>query len=90
VPAAQARLQADENIGRAAAPLSPQEVGSRPGGAALVGFHIRHMTGNIDRLPTYARGEALTDAHWAARWGGRLREPSRRFHRAHFGGGRGD
>jgi uncharacterized damage-inducible protein DinB len=36
------------------------------GGAASVGFHLRHMTGSLDRLFTYARGEQLDDEQRAA------------------------
>jgi hypothetical protein len=32
---------------------------NRPAGAAPVGFHLQHLTGVLDRLFTYARGEAL-------------------------------
>jgi uncharacterized damage-inducible protein DinB len=33
---------------------------NRPAGLASVGFHLQHVTGVVDRLFTYARGEALT------------------------------
>jgi hypothetical protein len=32
----------------------------RPAGVASPGFHLQHMRGVLDRLFTYARGEALT------------------------------
>jgi hypothetical protein len=32
----------------------------RPNGAASIGFHARHAAGSLDRLFTYARGEALS------------------------------
>lgn len=32
----------------------------RPVGVASIGFHLQHLTGVLDRLFTYARGEALT------------------------------
>ncbi len=32
----------------------------RPGGVASAGFHLQHMAGVLDRLFTYARGEALS------------------------------
>ena len=41
-------------------PLSPGQLWARPGGAASVGFHVRHAAGSLDRLFTYARGEALS------------------------------
>jgi uncharacterized damage-inducible protein DinB len=31
----------------------------RPGGVASAGFHLQHLTGVLDRLFTYARGEQL-------------------------------
>ncbi|RRQ47495.1 DinB family protein [Maribacter algicola] len=33
-------------------------------GRASVGFHIQHMTGVLDRMMTYAKGEPLTDAQF--------------------------
>lgn len=33
----------------------------RPGGAASIGFHLKHLAGSLDRLFTYARGEALNE-----------------------------
>ncbi|MNC88533.1 DinB superfamily protein [compost metagenome] len=35
---------------------------SRPGGVASAGFHLQHLSGVLDRLFTYARGESLNDA----------------------------
>lgn len=37
-----------------------------PGGAASIGFHLRHLAGATDRLLTYARGETLTPEQKAA------------------------
>ena len=34
---------------------------TRPGGVASVGFHLQHLSGVLDRLFTYARGESLSD-----------------------------
>lgn len=34
----------------------------RPGGVASPGFHLQHLAGVLDRLLTYARGEALDHA----------------------------
>lgn len=61
-PAAHALLQASEDLDRAARDLSSDELAIRPGGAASVGFHLRHIAGSVDRLLTYARGAALSDA----------------------------
>ena len=65
-PAAHALVQAGEEIKRAAAPLTTDELWATPGGAASVGFHLRHVAGSIDRLLTYARGGALDSAQLAA------------------------
>jgi len=40
--------------------LTPGQLWARPGGAASVGFHLKHVAGVLDRLPTYARGELLS------------------------------
>ena len=75
-PAAHALMQAAEDIARAAAGLTTDELWVRPGGAASAGFHLRHIAGSIDRLLAYARGEPLSDAQLAALRGEReAREP---------------
>ncbi len=65
-PVAHALLQAVEDAERLAADLEPDVLWTRPGGAASVGFHLRHMAGSLDRLMTYARGEPLSEAQRAA------------------------
>jgi hypothetical protein len=65
MPAAHALVQAGEEIERAVAGLTPEQVWARPGGAASIGFHLRHVVGSLDRLLTYARGQML-DAHQRA------------------------
>jgi uncharacterized damage-inducible protein DinB len=62
MPAAHALMQAAEDIPTAAHGLTNAQLWALPGGAAAVGFHLRHLAGSIDRLLTYARGEMLTDA----------------------------
>jgi hypothetical protein len=47
-------------------PLADAELRARPGGAASVAYHVVHAAGSLDRLLTYARGEALDDAQLAA------------------------
>lgn len=59
-PMAHALLQAREDVERLAQGLSNEELWQMPGDAASVGFHLRHMAGSLDRLLTYARGEALS------------------------------
>jgi uncharacterized damage-inducible protein DinB len=59
-PVAHALLQAVEEVRAVAGPLAAEMLWARPGGAPSVGFHLRHAAGSLDRLFTYARGEALT------------------------------
>jgi hypothetical protein len=54
-------VQVQEDIERLANDVPAEHVWARPGGAASVGFHVRHAAGALDRLFTYARGEALDD-----------------------------
>ena len=61
MPAAHALLQCREELAAAATGLTKAQLWARPGGAASIGFHLRHVAGSLDRLLTYARGEALTD-----------------------------
>jgi hypothetical protein len=62
MPAVHALLQVREDIDRLVARVPEAHVWMRPGGAASIGFHIRHTAGALDRLLTYARGEALSPA----------------------------
>lgn len=66
MPAAHALTHAGEDLARAVADLPAQALWTRPGGAASVGFHLRHIGGSIDRLLAYARGEGLSEAQRAA------------------------
>ncbi len=59
-PVAHALLHAVEDVRRTLDPLSVAHLWARPGGAPSVGFHVRHASGSLDRLFTYARGEALS------------------------------
>jgi uncharacterized damage-inducible protein DinB len=61
MPAAHALVQSGEDLALAASGLSSEELWARPGGAASVGFHLKHIPGALDRLLTYARGETLND-----------------------------
>ncbi|MFN2566652.1 MAG: DinB family protein [Gemmatimonadaceae bacterium] len=65
-PVAHALLQAREDVHRVVTPLANDALWARPEGAASVGFHVRHAAGSLDRLFTYARGEALSEAQRAA------------------------
>src|SRR3954465_11152398 len=66
MPAAHALMQAAEDIPMAVKGLTREQLWALPGGAAAVGFHLRHLGGSIDRLLTYMRGEMLTDAQMTA------------------------
>jgi uncharacterized damage-inducible protein DinB len=66
MPAAHAFLQTVEDVERAAADLTDEQLWTSPGGAASIGFHLMHLSGSTDRLLTYARGEQLSDAQKAA------------------------
>jgi uncharacterized damage-inducible protein DinB len=66
MPAAHALAQTREDIERTAAGLDADDLWAQPGGAASVGFHLRHVAGSIDRLLTYARGESLSNVQHAA------------------------
>ncbi|HEU4455061.1 MAG TPA: DinB family protein [Longimicrobium sp.] len=76
MPVAHALLGAREDMEAAAADLTPAELWARPGGAASVGFHVRHAGGSLDRLFTYARGEALAPEQLRAlKWEGEAGDP---------------
>ena len=59
MPVAHSLTDAIEEIEPAVVGLDSDRVWARPGGAASIGFHLRHARGSIERLLTYARGEAL-------------------------------
>ena len=65
-PVAHSLLQCREEVVKGLADLSPEEIAHQPGGVASVGFHVRHATGSLDRLLTYARGESLSSEQMAA------------------------
>ena len=62
MPAVHSLLQAREEIEGLVASVPADHVWQRPGGAASIGFHVRHLAGALDRLLTYARGERLSAA----------------------------
>ena len=59
-PVAHALLQAREEVTALMKGFPDDLLWRRPGGVASVGFHLQHLRGVLDRLFTYARGEALT------------------------------
>ena len=56
MPAVHALLQVREDLRHLVATVPAAHVWARPGGAASIGFHLRHTGGALDRLLTYARG----------------------------------
>lgn len=60
-PVAHALLQAVEEVERYTAHFPAGLLWERPADMASVGFHILHMRGVVDRLFTYAKGEALNE-----------------------------
>jgi len=65
-PVAHILLQVRESVGELVETLTEPEWNARPAGVASAAFHVRHITGVIDRLFTYARGEGLTPEQFAA------------------------
>ena len=64
-PVAHILLQVRESVGELVAGLTEAEWNVRPANVASAAFHVRHITGVIDRLFTYARGEALSPEQFA-------------------------
>lgn len=65
-PVAHALVQARDEVRELVADFPDALLWTRPHGVASVGFHLQHMSGVIDRLFTYARGESLTAEQRAA------------------------
>ena len=66
MPVVHALIQVQEDLQRLVATVPPDHVWERPGGAASIAFHVSHTGGALDRLFTYARGEALSEAQRTA------------------------
>lgn len=64
-PAAHALVEAREDAELLLARLPAERLWAKPSGAASVGFHLVHAVGSLDRLLTYARGDALTEQQLA-------------------------
>jgi len=65
-PVAHILLQVRESTTQLVEGLTEAEWNARPAGVASAAFHVRHMAGVIDRLFTYARGQALSPEQFAA------------------------
>jgi hypothetical protein len=57
---AHALVQVREDLQGLHGSLTNDALWITPGGAASIGFHVRHLAGALDRLLTYARGEPLS------------------------------
>jgi uncharacterized damage-inducible protein DinB len=60
-PVAHALLQARDEVKDCMNDCPEELLWEQPAGAASMGFHLQHLTGVIDRLFTYARGEQLDE-----------------------------
>jgi uncharacterized damage-inducible protein DinB len=60
-PVAHALLQAREEVNALMSDFPEIYLWVMPVGMASPGFHLQHLAGVLDRLFTYARGEALTE-----------------------------
>lgn len=67
MPAAFALVQSREEIEGATAGLTREQLWASPGGgAASIGYHLRHLVGSTDRLLTYAHGAQLSPEQMTA------------------------
>ena len=60
-PVAHALVQSGEEVEKMMLGFPREKLWQRPADVASPGFHLRHLTGVLDRLFTYARGESLTE-----------------------------
>lgn len=60
-PVAHALLQAREEVMTQMEGFPQDLLWEQPAGVASPGFHLQHMTGVLDRLFTYAKGQSLSD-----------------------------
>ncbi|MBJ6118984.1 DinB family protein [Pontibacter sp. BT310] len=60
-PVAHALQQACEEVESFMQDFPEDLIWERPAGVASVGYHLQHLTGILQRLLTYARGEALSE-----------------------------
>jgi hypothetical protein len=59
-PVAHALLQSRAEVNALMEGVPEKRLWDCPGGVASPGFHLQHLAGVLDRLLTYARGEALS------------------------------
>lgn len=61
-PVAHTLTQAAEEVKKIMEDFPDKLLWKRPAEVAAPGFHLQHMTGVIDRLSTYAKGELLSES----------------------------
>jgi uncharacterized damage-inducible protein DinB len=59
MPVVHSLMQVREELETTIPLLSQEQLWARPGGAASIGFHLKHLAGSLDRLLSYANGEPL-------------------------------
>jgi len=59
-PVAHALLQARDEVTELMQDFSDELLWERPASVASAGFHLQHLSGVLDRLCTYAKGQSLT------------------------------
>ena len=64
-PAAHALLQVKADTLALMNGFPESRIFEKPGGAASVSFHLKHISGVIDRMFTYAEGKPLSETQWA-------------------------
>lgn len=60
-PVAHALLQAREEVNELMKDFPDELLWNKPAGVASAGFHLQHFKGVLDRLFTYAKGNALSE-----------------------------
>lgn len=65
-PVAHALLQAREEVNELIKDFPDELLWIKPAGVASTGFHLQHLSGVLDRLFTYANGNALNEKQLAA------------------------
>ncbi|SHJ92586.1 DinB superfamily protein [Maribacter aquivivus] len=63
-PAAHALLQSEHELKKYTSDFPKELLWAKTTGRASVGFHMNHITGVLDRMLTYAKGESLTDVQF--------------------------
>lgn len=59
-PAAHALLQSERELKKYTADFPKELLWAKVAGRASVGFHMNHITGVLDRMLTYAKGDSLS------------------------------